>query len=444
MRLASRGKTLQYLKQLQEWQWLDTRQAQALQQQRLGALLRHAAEKVPYYKTLLRECHVIDEHGKVRFENFTRIPLLDRATLKKQYHSLISEDVSQRRWYENSSGGSTGEPVKFIQDRDHYDWESALKIFFDGWTGFKIGYPKVVLWGSERDLFYGKEPFNVRAGRFIRNDTFLNAFRMTPVAMASYVECINQVQPAQILGYAHALYELARFAEKYDHKLYSPKAIIATAGTLFPEMREAIERAYGAPVFNRYGSREVGDIACECEAHKGLHVALPTHYVEVLRNDGSPAHPGEDGEIVVTCLTNFAMPLIRYRIGDMGSWAEGDCTCGRAWPRLREVSGRVMDAIICANGDSVTPTYFIRLMRLGNLTDQIDKFQVIQESVKHITISIVAKHKSEQLGKSLVDVKEKIKLVMGDDCQVEFNFVDDIPPSPSGKYRYVISKVQSS
>ena len=93
---------------------------------------------------------------------------------------------------------------------------------------------------------------------------------------------------------------------------------MVTAGTLFEPIRQTIESVFQAPVFNRYGSREVGDIACECEAHSGLHVALPTQFVEILRPDGTAAGPGEIGEIVVTSLTNFAMPLIRYRIGIVG------------------------------------------------------------------------------------------------------------------------------
>lgn len=220
---------------------------------------------------------------------------------------------------------------------------------------------------------------------------------------------------------------------------------MTSAGTLYPYMREVIERVFKASVFNRYGSREVGGIACECELHKGLHVSPLTHYVEIIRADGTPAAPGEVGEVVVTSLVNYTMPFIRYRIGDMAVWAEERCSCGRGWPLLKEVAGRVTDVFTRRDGTKIVPEYFIHLIGVVLKFSWLRKFQVIQEDYDHIRLIIVPsvsfQEANEHINREKADLETKVRLVMGDECRLEIELVEDIPPSPSGKYRYTISKV---
>jgi phenylacetate-CoA ligase len=265
---------------------------------------------------------------------------------------------------------------------------------------------------------------------------------MGEAEMRTFVDRINEVQPVQILAYVESAYELAQFIEQEGVEVHSPRAIMTSAGTLHDHMREVIRRVFRAPVFNRYGSREVGDIACECEAHEGLHVSAPTHYVEILRSDGTPTDPGEVGEIVVTLLTNYAMPLIRYRIGDMGAWAESSCSCGRSWPLLAEVTGRVSDTFVTDDGKRIHGEFFTHLF-YGE--EWVQKFQVIQESVRQITIAVVPSgstvHADRRLRDEMGAIRTDIHSVMGETCDVRFDVREEIPPTDSGKYRYTISKV---
>ncbi|MFQ5753862.1 MAG: phenylacetate--CoA ligase family protein, partial [bacterium] len=343
--------------------------------------------------------------------------------------------------YENSSGGSTGEPVRLIQDRYYRDWVLAIKMLDDLWGGYLSGEKKMLLWGSERDLLVDRETLKFRLSKWLRNEIWLNAFRMTSDKMRGYIKQINTFRPLQILAYAESIYELARFIDRDGLKLdYRPQAIMTSAGTMDSHKREIIERVFRVPVFNRYGSREVGDIACECESHKGLHVHAPTHYVEILRPDGSPTEPGETGEIVVTSLINHVMPLIRYRIGDMGAWSEKACVCGRSWPLLKEVTGRTSDYFILKNGDRFRlPTFWF----IAN--NWIKKYQVIQEDYKLITVFIVplrgANNPHQKYRQSLMVLKKNIKGALGHDCQVNFDFVREITPTASGKFCYTLSKV---
>lgn len=441
--LARRYAQHSMLQSLRNVEKLSASQVEELQDQLIRALLLHAYENVPYYR------RIIDQQGGLAMIEKERakgalaaLPLLTKTLIRENWEDLKSRDLSSRKWYYNTSGGSTGEPVRLIQDWTFHQQAQAVKDLYDLWTGYRAGMPKVILWGSERDLLLGKETWKVRFGRWLRNEYWLNAFRMGPSEMRKYVEIINTVRPVQILAYVEAIYELAKFIEREGLKVWSPRAIMTSAGTLYGYMREVIERVFQAPVYNRYGSREVGDIACECEAHQGLHVCPLTHYVEILREDGTSAPPGEIGEVVVTSLINYAMPLIRYRIGDMAAWADHDCSCGRRWPLLKEVTGRMADTFISSTGRRVHGEYFTHLVYFR---DWVKKFQFVQESpdrIRLLVIPAVPKGEiNEIIAREKADIEAKIQVAMGPECKLEIEVVDDIPPSPSGKYRYTISKV---
>jgi phenylacetate-CoA ligase len=441
VRLSLQGSAPQKYQELVKWQELDRDEVRSRQEAILRSLLRSAHERVPYYREILSK-HGLVDGGDVRLERFSSLPLLDKEILRGRFEDLKSDDLKTRKWRQNTSGGSTGEPVRFIQDRAQHSWALAAKQLFNHWSGYKTGMPRIRLWGSERDLLVGSETLKTKISRWLRNEHYLNAFRMGENRMRQFVQIINKVQPVQILAYVETMVELAQFAERHSLSVYSPQAVMTSAGTLYPHMRGTIGSVFRAPIFNRYGSREVGDIACECEEHEGLHVCAPTHYVEILRSNGSPARPGEVGEIVVTLLTNRSMPLIRYRIGDMGAWAEKSCSCGRSWPLLEKVTGRVSDTFVNRRGDAIHGEYFTHLFYHE---DWVHKFQVVQEATDRIVVRMVASEGSaslkQQYREEMQAITRDIRSAMGPSCEVEFEFEDDIAPTDSGKYRYTISKV---
>jgi len=432
---------LPYLKELQRAEHLSKKDSEETTRGLLSTLLSHAHQHVPYYRRVLEDVGVVNASGSVDLDRFSHLPLLTKSIIRTRTEELKSDDIDKRKWYNNSSGGSTGEPVPLVQDTEYKDWVGSGKLLFDLWSGYAPGDPKILLWGSLNDLYIGRETLKIRFRRWLKNEIWLNTFRLTPEQMKKYIQIINTVKPVQILAYAESAFGIARFVETEGIRIHSPKAIMTSTGTLYPQMRETIERVFQAPVFNRYGSREAGDMACECEAHAGLHVPPLTHLVEILRPDGSPAPPGETGEIVVTPLRNFSMPLIRYRIGDMGAWAEGPCPCGRHWPFLKEVTGRVSDIFVTTNGTQVHGAYFPLLF----FFTWVKKFQVVQEDYNHVVVNLVEKTKESDPRTAhagdLDEIAWKVRAAMGEDCRVDFEFLDDIQPTASGKYRYLISKV---
>ncbi|WP_210366122.1 phenylacetate--CoA ligase family protein [Bacillus sp. REN3] len=445
MKLNAQGMTLKNLKQLEQIQSFPIERIRKIQNYKLEKLILHSYRNVPYYSKIFDEFGLVRE-GKVYLNRYKELPILEKSILKNSYDQLLSVDFNERKHFKNSSGGSTGEPVSFVQDKEYYEWMMAVKFLFNKWAGIEFGDSLLRLWGSERDLFVGQETVKTKVSRWLKNEDWINAFRMTNKDMNEFVEKINKMNPDHILAYVESVYELSKFIERSNKNVVSPDSIMTSAGTLFPHMRKTIERVFKTEVYNRYGSREVGDIASECNYHNGLHISSLTHYIEIVKQDGSIARDNEEGEIIITPLTNYSMPLLRYRIGDTGIISNRVCGCGINFPVLEKVTGRVTDRFIKSDGSVVVPEFLIHVVGVVLYDNWIKKFQVIQKAYSSVQVKIVPAEPMENIeiiNKNQIDeIRKKIKVVMGEDCKVEFHFVSDIPPSNSGKYRYIISEVE--
>jgi phenylacetate-CoA ligase len=395
---------------------------------------------VPYYAEIMKQ--VGDDFEQDPASYLLRLPILTKGLIRTHIEQLKSQDLGQRKWYFNTSGGSTGEPVKLIQDRDYSDRSNALQEFYSSWAGAGLGDSIMYIWGSERDILEGSLGAELKKLiiKSLLRKTYLNAFRMTPEKMNEFINILNTRRPKLIIAYVDSIFELARFAEREKITIRPQSAIITSAGTLTPFMREKIEGVFQCKVFNRYGSREVSDIAGECAAHRGLHVFPWGCYVEVVDEAGNRLPAGTEGNIVVTCLSNFAMPLIRYQIGDRGVLsADSSCPCGRGGQILDRILGRNDDIFETKDGTQIEGGYFGLLLYSR---PWVWKCQVIQKDYSSILFKI-KQSEYDYEPEELSDIIHKTRVIMGEDCQVDFEFVDDIPTSPSGKYRYILSEINT-
>lgn len=403
----------------------------------LVQLLTHCERSVPFYAEIMRKRgYSFKEDPEKYLRSF---PILTKDIIRAHFDELRSSDLANRKWYFNTSGGSTGEPVRFIQDRDYSARVGAIKLLYSRLVGKEIGEPEINLWGSSHDVAKYSRTLNAILVTNLTNIIQLNAFKMTPDTMRQYVEVINTRKPKQIVAYADSIYMLADFAERQGLEIVPQDSIITSAGMLYPVMRAKIEKVFQCRVFNRYGCREVSDIACERPDCEGLWVAPWGNYLEIVDKDGNPVPDGTEGEILVTSLTNYAMPFIRYRVGDLGILAPSRATeLDPGIQILQSILGRTIETLKTKDGVLIHAGNFMVILFHR---DWIARYQVIQRSYSHIVYRIVqvgAKPSQAELD----DIMTKTRHVMGHDCKVTFDFVDHISVSPSGKHRYIFSEVR--
>jgi len=436
------SKQLEYYNYLKKNQWNSLEKNIQIQKHLLYNNLKFSFNNIPYYKNLNINPDSFRED--TIFEDIKSVPFLTKKELREEFDNLYIVDSKLKRIYANTSGGSTGEPTKFMQDNYYADWSAATKILFNEWAGRKIGDPLIKLWGSERDIFGQIESASHRLGNWVRNLKLLNSFRMTQEEMEKYVEEINLYKPKMILAYVQSIYELAKFAKENNIRVYSPLSIMTSAGVLYPEYRKLIEKVFNCPVFNRYGSREVGDMACDCNRHEGLHLNIFTHYIEIIDKKGKNCESGKMGEVVVTTLRNYTMPLIRFKIGDMAVLSNKQCSCGRGLPMIEKIVGRTNSMIRTNKGvfDSVAIETLLYFYKENIPFESFCKYQIIQNTKNNIELKVIVVNK--QLWKKEKDkIRKKFKKVLGEDVSVLFKEVKNIEPSKSGKYMYVISEVEN-
>jgi phenylacetate-CoA ligase len=382
----------------------------------LAETLAAAAANVPYYaEWFAREKVAVDPDDPDLA--LARLPVLTKATIRENFDRLTSTQGGPKP-FQTSSGGSTGSPQTFVQDKDFVSWgEATFEYYFRTFHSIDhLAVPKVVLWGSERDT-RNQSNLSGKLRNSLLNTVFLNSFNVTPDRWRDYIQTLNRVRPYFLRGYAGSLYEMARFAKENRLEVYQPRFIYSAAEMLRPFMRETIEAVFRAKVYDFFGSREVGPIAGECR-EGNRHIFIFHNHVEVT----------DDGRILITTLHNRTMPLLRYDIGDTGALGSGPCRCGSPLPWFSEISGRITDHFRKRGGELVHGEYFTHLFYHQ---DWLRHFQVNQRGFEEIEILYVADAEAPQDRRREID--EYIRGVMGPSTQIIWTRVPEIPKTPQGK-----------
>lgn len=426
--------TLSWLESYEHDQWLSPEQIANLQWMRLKQLLEHCQREVPYYQKQWRALGVTPDDIR-SLDDFAKLPLLTKADIRSNLDDLKAVSLRDQLLYK-ATGGSTGEPMRFGYTRESNSRRHAVMWRGYNWAGAPLGARSLMLWGAG----VGNLPWRQRVRERLYHAAFsrriVNSFHMSEANMAEYADAIDEFKPRVLLGYTGPLIRLAEWLLDTGRRVHRPDSFISCGEALHEFQREIIEEAFGCPAFNTYGCREFMLVASECERHEGLHVNSDHLVVELPKTADAPPD-GETGEVVVTDLSNYGMPFIRYATTDLATPAHHACSCGRGLPLLKRVDGRVLDAIHAPDGRVLPGMFFPFLFKE---TKGVDRYQVVQRQLDRLDVSIVRGETFDD--DSLAFIQREIHKVLGDAVQLHCHFVDEIPLTSSGKTRLTICELQ--
>jgi phenylacetate-CoA ligase len=422
------------LKQTEQW---SRGALDELQLTKLQRLLQHAYSHVPYYRDAFDKAGIHPEEIQA-IEDLQQLPLLEKDHVRRKlYFHLFADNHRKRDMLRITTSGSTGEPFTTYGDRYQLEMRFATTLRALEWTGWRFGDRQARLWHQTLGMSRS-QVFRERTDAWFMRRLFVPAFEIAPGTIEQYVDRIRRFNPVLVDGYAESLNFLATYVREGGKPGFSPQAMMSSAQSLPDNVRDLIEEAFQTRVFDKYGSREFSGIAYSCEASRDHHVMDESYVVELL-TDGRPTEPGEIGEILVTDLNNFSVPLIRYRIGDLAVAVDQSepCGCGRHFARVGRIEGRTQAIVHCADGTWLPGTFFAHFFKEHEYAVRL--FQVHQETPGEFTLKIVKNRQFTDA--ALREILDELRTYTGEQTKIDVELVDEIPLVRTGKRSPVVSTV---
>lgn len=427
-------RTFDYLAELERTQWLDRAGIEALQLERLRALLRAAHAHSPWHRDRM-DAVGLTGGELTSLADLTRLPRMDKADAALNTERIVWHGVPGGTFAYNT-GGSSGQPLRFHFGRRRQASDAAGRLRGRRWWGVNPGEAEVYLWGAPVEL--NKTDWVKMFRDRLINQLVLNAFEMSSARMDDYLDAMEGYNPRCLYGYASSLALLAAHAQARRRRVHLPRlAVVCTTGEpLFAHQRELISAAFGAPVANEFGSRDVGFTAHESPSGQMLLMS-ESIILEVLDEAGRLVPPGQPGEAVLTGLCSEAQPFIRYRTGDIVR-ASGQLDLdGRGLHVLDEVVGRSTDFLVRSDGTVMHALAGIYVLRA---VPGVGEFKLVQHRAAEVEVLVVPA--AGWAAGSVAAIEAGLRRRLGPDTRVAVRTVDQIAPEASGKHRYVVSHVR--
>ncbi len=428
--------TLSRVAELERTEWLSHDELTAIQTRAFRALLDHSCAHVPFYRDRMKRAGL--EPGDLRsLDDVMLLPLVRRPEASENPDSRVSE-IGPAPVIKKGTSGSTGTPLTFGYEWESEYWRQAIRLRGYGWAGYQQGSRSLHFWGAP---VFPKPPVHKRikvdVDHRIRREVVLPSTLRGDADLLRVVDAIVSHRPENIICYAQAGGDLARFINARGLRRWRDIPVICGAEKLYAHDRAAMVEAFGSGIFETYGSREVMLMASECSAHDGLHVQMENILLEVVVEEAGrvrSAAPGESGEIVITDLHNYAMPFIRYVNGDLGTWKkEGRCSCGRALVRLASVEGRVTETLRDAEGRAIGGLVYNAMF--ASLADTVREFQIVQARDRSITVRVIP---TERFSTSTETSIRKTHEAHFGSVPLRIEKVAEIPLTSAGKRQPVV------
>ncbi len=392
--------------------------------------MRHAYGNVPYYTELFTKAGIkpedIDGAGDLRL-----IPVTGKASLQKQQpERILAKGMDIARTLRDVTSGSTGIPLKVFFTRGDYLIRSLvfIRTFMAG--GYRLTDRQAIVcdtrFAASRTHWYQKLGV-LRKG-----------YIPVHLELDRQIEMLREYRPGHIHGYPKSLALIAEEILRRGIKDISPRVLHTGAELVSGKERSLINTAFSVDMLDTYATIESGLLAWECPAHRGYHINMDCTVLELI-TDGRPARPGERARAVVTNLHSFAMPIIRYELGDVCMPSGAVCSCGCQFPLMGIVEGRVDDMVRTPTGRMVSPNSITNALEA---VDGIRQFRIIQKTADILLVVAVPG------GGFSKDTPAAIRSVLGElvgkQMRIDVSMADEIPREPTGKIRAVISEIGRS
>jgi len=418
-----------YLKKLLDSQYMSDDELEVLQVHKLRKLIKYAKEEIPYYKEKVSD---VSENEICNIDDLSYMPHVTKKMIQEHPGEFIGKK-SPLFLTKKTTGGSTGEPVTVYKDHDAMAHELAATWRGYSWAGIDIGDRQGRFWGVP---FASKDKLRAKLIDCVTNRKRCSAFSFDDKSLEGYTKMLTEFNPTYFYGYVSMLEEYAKYFERICKKPpFNLRCVITTSEVLTDYHRKLIEDVFTAPVFNEYGSGELGSVAHECE-DGSLHVMAENMIVEVFDGERK-CRPGEMGELVITELNNRAMPLIKYRTGDFAALSPQKCRCGRTLPVIENLAGRAYDIVVNRAGKLFHGEFFVYIFEEAKRSNLgVNAFQVQQITYDHIHIKVVPGY--QYGGNTENYIKNKIQQGINSNTRVTIEKVESIEREPSGKMRVVV------
>lgn len=407
-----------YLTKIWKNQYKDQTQ---FQKKRLKELVAHAYNTTTYYKELLDSANIKPKDIK-SLKDLKKIPITTKIDLKKAQTKAVSNIYKVEDLLVQETSGSTSIPLKVYRTKNYITKIKGSKLRSYIANGFRYHHKTAyIAFHKSKKRFFHK--LGVHRYYTIKYDD--------PIKKQAKDLC--ELNPKIIEGYPSRIAEIGKYMIKNNMSI-SPKTIFTTSETMTSEAKKNIIKAFGITPTNIYATNESKFIAWECDKHEGFHINTDHVILEIVDEEGLPAKTGK-GQIVITDLHNFAMPLIRYNIKDIGTLGKKPCSCKRKFPLLKELQGKMNEFFVLKNKEKVLGTQLLSevVYKLPGIHD----FQAVQEDLNNMTIYIkkagakVTKKQAEEVA------KEYFKNI-----NINIKFVKELKRTKAGKFFSFISKVK--
>lgn len=425
------------MREIRRFEGMSEKDQRAIQQQRLQRILTHAYNTVPLYRKRFDDAGFNPSDARV--DRPLPLPALRRDDLRDGGNALLSSAYRLQDLRQAGSSGTTSTPIQFYRDIESLRNKTAIQWQLNWWSGYNPGDSVLMLWGAHRDLamqpswkwkLYEETLLRrISAPSGIINNEILERFR----------ERYEALRPKVLYAYSTVLAAFAAYMVKHGMK-HRPAIIIATAEVMNDENRRLIEATFGVPVTMHYGSRELGMIASECSQHQGLHFHPWSSYIEFDSIGDTPDGPAY--RLLITDLLNYGQPFIRYDTGDCVTIGSQQCACGRPFPLVSKILGRVCEGIVLPDGGIIPGiTLGTQMAQMGHTFRSIAQVQFVQKSLEHIHLRYAVKGNETSKQSELSSICTAIDALMNQPMNWSLEQVADIPRERSGKIRLCVSEL---